>query len=229
MSTPQEDFQHDPYDFLSNNVVYPNISVLRQEYLLPNVGGEAFVIRPAPVIPVTVKKVPNASSTTGGVFALVRAGDKDHFPLRAYYLPYMQNKTCGGVLHKSAEWMFTAAMDGCTFGAGSVTADGVCLAVHANAASAGQGGRDEQRRQQDEQIATTFSTLGSSKTMSIAPSNYMSDGGGGSAPAKISATTFGKRSGDKWEFFVLRFTSKKAGDDQFMREYLHKGIIGATS
>ncbi|KFX66978.1 hypothetical protein [Paraburkholderia fungorum] len=51
----------------------------------------------------------------------------------------------------------------------------MCLAVHANAASAGQGGRDEQRRQQDEQIATTF----------------------------------GKRSGDKGEFFVLRFTSKK--------------------
>ncbi|PZR42877.1 hypothetical protein C9419_22515 [Paraburkholderia fungorum] len=71
----------------------------------------------------------------------------------------------------------------------------MCLAVHANAASAGQGGRDEQRRQQDEQIATTF----------------------------------GKRSGDKWEFFVLRFTSKKAGDDQFARGYLHKGMFGATS
>jgi len=126
MSTPQEEFQRDPYDFLSNNVVYPSINVLRQEYLLPAVGGEAFAIRPAPVIPVTVKKVPNANSTTGDVFALVRAVNKDPFPLRAYYLPYMQKKTCGGVLHKSAEWMFTAAMDGCTFGAGSVTADGVC-------------------------------------------------------------------------------------------------------
>lgn len=235
MSTPQEAFQLDPHEFLSNNVVYPNIQLFPREYLRPSVnGGETFVIRPAPAIFVTVKQVKSAKSSTGGVFALVRADSKDGSALRAYYLPYMQNRACGGVLHKSAEWMFTDAMDGCTFGAGSVTADGMCLAVHANAANAGKVGPGKQSEEQDEQISKSFSKLGSSQTISVAPSGYMSDSGGGRAPTKISATTFGKRSGNKWEFFLLRYSSNKftsgiPGEEQIMRFYQHKGVSAATS
>jgi hypothetical protein len=67
--------------------------------------------------------------------ALQLVEDADGF--EAYWLAYEDNKSKRAVLGTAARFMFTANMDGCSFGFGSKTGTGEVLVAHANAAQVG--------------------------------------------------------------------------------------------
>ena len=114
--------------------------------------------------------------------------------------------------------MFTATMDGCSFGVGSQTT-GVCRVAHANEARFGankeqtfglSGARQFQR---DEQQQRLTSELGANASI-INPLHYMPDIDN---ELVLKSTTFGLHTlGRNWSFYTQRYW--KNGNTYFLRE-----------
>jgi hypothetical protein len=144
------------------------------------------------------------------VYAVTRPqpGDPIGSSLFAYWVPYAQNQTFSCNLGNGARFMFTATMDGCSFGIGSSPTPGVVRVAHANrgtyaADQARVIGVDHARElqalvQRDELRAT----LGNQARI-IAPNDYRRDVD--LAPV-LSSTTFGFHAlGAAWEFWTQRY------------------------
>jgi hypothetical protein len=74
-------------------------------------------------------------------------------PFAAFFCPYEPNKTLGTTVTNGARLMFTAEMDGCSFGIGSPANDGSRLVYHANR---NVGGGAPQLNAQDQDLRTWF-------------------------------------------------------------------------
>jgi len=135
-----------------------------------------------------------------------------------YWCPYNQNETLSCTLGNGARYMFTATMDGCSFGVGS-QATGVCRVAHSNEARFGAnkeatfglgGARQFQR---DEQQNRLTSILGSNASI-INPLHYMPDHDN---ELILKSTTFGLHTlGQNWSFYTQRYW--KNGNTYFLRE-----------
>lgn len=137
----------------------------------------------------------------------------------AYWCPYNQNETLNCVLGNGARYMFTATMDGCSFGVGSQV-NGVCRVAHSNEATFGGNIRNSgvhvdgaRQYQRDEQANRLKYTLGNNVGI-INPLDYMRDYDGS---FELKSTTFGIHTlGRNWSFYTQKYW--KNGNTYFLRE-----------
>jgi hypothetical protein len=108
----------------------------------------------------------------------------------AFWCPYQNNRCRMAWLDNSADYMFTAKMDGCTFAIGSASPKGGRMVAHANLE-----GKDA------EQLSLIKSTVAFKRDAGmkyLGPGSYRyADGTGGT-----EATTFGIRLANAWKFFT---------------------------
>ncbi|HEY4252593.1 MAG TPA: hypothetical protein VGM87_15380 [Roseomonas sp.] len=116
----------------------------------------------------------------------------------AYWCPYDANRTAFTTLTGHAEWMFTATMDGCTFGVGRAAPDGTVVVGHANA-NRHQTKKSISRMAQT-QRAELQAELGMHASM-LQPKNYRFRGTF-SKKRDVSSATFGVRDGSTWKFYA---------------------------
>jgi len=129
---------------------------------------------------------------TGGALPVVsitnEPGLADTF--QSYWCPYEGNTAKHAYLRRAAPYMFTAKMDGCTFGVGSASSQGSVRVAHCN-----QGG---QGQQQQTILENFFSTRTRGLRATLGPASYrFRVGNSGST----MATTFGILVGNTWKFY----------------------------
>lgn len=126
---------------------------------------------------------------------------------QAYWCPYDQNHTFSCQLGLDAPYMFTATMDGCSFGVGNQAGDGSCHVAHSNEAGFGasreaQFGMSGARQfQRGEQANRLTHRLGQGIDI-IDPTHYMADL---DQELVLKSTTFGIRAGNQWQFFTQKY------------------------
>ena len=121
--TDRSDFVADPVAFMKKHVVLQWVNITASRPLV-----------------VTITEKPNLQVASGGrpgakVFVMtdictdVPRGEK----MPIHWIGFGTGRVVSGVLDSRSKYMFTYAMDGCTFGAGSQSGDGCCVVAHANA------------------------------------------------------------------------------------------------
>ncbi|MBR0656013.1 hypothetical protein [Plastoroseomonas arctica] len=145
------------------------------------------------------------------VFFLVTPSKNTGSPVDAYWCPYEPNNSLGTVLPGAGgpDFMFTYAMDGCTFVAGSVQVDHSVSVHHVNMGRSANLGpestapqRDENQRKMQRNIAKSLVTNPSL----VEPDDYYDPNNANVViplGAKISTVTFGRRStSGAWKFYT---------------------------
>jgi hypothetical protein len=175
-----------------------------------NLGGTQTDAR---IFEVTLRLQPNSHGSKLGVdipvYALVRPqqGDAGH-TFFAYWCPYAQNQTFSCMLGNGAKFMFTAIMDGCSFGVGTEASPGQVRVAHANRGAIGveaeeHVGMAEARNRQAIAQSQSLSLTVGGDVRTIGPSDYRQDIDGSSV---LSSTTFGWHDlGGPWVFFTQRY------------------------
>lgn len=225
-----KDFRTDPYGFMQQNVVIVNLNSSDVKSFSYDPSTKS-VVRPGSdfLIEATVRPIPNATVTgcAGEAFSLRKADSSvpDDEKRKIYFVPYAQNSLCGTILSRKAQWVFTATMDGCSFGVGSQPGDGTAMVVHANAGTSGGsgGGREQQVKMQTRLLESTFGMQGHTLGSVVDPSSYMVDAGGTPTTGadRIRSTTFGHRVHGIWVFYTLRYRVSGSG---LAPQYVHEGV-----
>jgi hypothetical protein len=123
----------------------------------------------------------------------------------AYWCPYESNQLRQTTLGGDAEYMFTAKMDGCTFGVGTAVLGGHVTVGHVNIGGDGQAQMDLLRG------SASFGVNGSGLTGYLGPGTYRYKDSQGHL--KSQATTFGMRDPmGNWRFFAQICTVTTLGD-----------------
>ncbi len=124
-----------------------------------------------------------------------------------YWCPYEIDRTSYVTLSGAADYMFTATMDGCSFGIGMQSKDGTVTVSHSNSAK-----DDTPTSHKPMAIAQKISlrSLLGGKSKIFQPSDYRTRGFF-KKKADVSAMTFGVRSGKSWRFYSHRFRKDYAG------------------
>jgi hypothetical protein len=190
------DFLAQPMKFFYDNIVLASYTAQTNEPVIYNMGMEdGWCAAPGMNLgwsgvgkdsrPMNIVTILNASSATPPKF-------------RAYWCPYQGGTFKHAFLGTDADYMFTAKMDGCTFGAGSALPDGSCFVVHANDAG-------KEQEQYDMLTGADSPLHGDHGTHFLGPSGYRSKEGS----RYTQATTFGIRDHGGWQFhsLVLLFDS----------------------
>lgn len=216
-------FKADPLQFMREHVILPDL-VEDQETNPGDSAVRRFTLEEAPAFQVT--NLQNAK-----VYRLLDipyGPTRDEY-LSAYWCPYRANHQLGAMLEQDATYMFTAVMDGCSFGIGSATPDGSRAVFHANSATVGDQARGtDPTKQKKVQKGLKAQTKHQAKVLShmhiaggnvIDPSFY--GGGleqtGGAYTVKFKSTTFGLRTNTGWTFYTLKY--RRAG-----RSIEHHGL-----
>ena len=140
----------------------------------------------------------------------------------AYWCPYAKDDTLTCMLGNGSRYMFTATMDGCSFGVGSQSGDGTCRVAHANESTFAankeatfglDGARQFARAEQKNRLVNK---LGGDIGV-IDPLNYMADHDGA---MELKSTTFGYRNGQGWEFYTQKYW--KNGTTYFLRDVVRQ-------
>lgn len=142
----------------------------------------------------------------------LKLGDGTGTQVSAWWCPFSMNDTLGITLPGAGgpDTMFTYAMDGCTFVAGSVTAGKDVTVHHVNmgrsAGALGPGAKAEERAEQQRKLQRNIAKSLVTNAKLVDPDDYYEPS---KAPvvvpdgAKISTVTFGRRSsGDGWKFYT---------------------------
>jgi len=202
------DFVADPVAFMKRHVVLQWINITESRPLVVTVVEK-------PELKVVSGGGPGAkvftmSTQCGGI------GRNEKVPI--HWIGFGTGQVVAGVLDSKAKYMFTYAMDGCTFGAGSQTGDGTCLVAHANAKGMAEstGGPASQRALQRGQLQAE---LGDGVRV-MSSLQYQEMGGQG---LHLKATNFAVLEGNgRWRFYVHSW--KKLGN----QTYLHGGCKEAA-
>lgn len=139
--------------------------------------------------------------------AMAEGGDPS---FKSYICPYTSGELSYAVLAKEADFCFTFAMDGCTFGVGTPTPTGEVIVSHGNAIGVTEGTGDQENKQKE--FATQFHRFGLKGLLE--PSTYR-------LSKKHISTTVGVRVGGKWKFYSLRYVRTK---DTYPLAYEHLGV-----
>lgn len=124
-----------------------------------------------------------------------------------YWCPYEINKTRYVTLSGAADFMFTATMDGCSFGIGTAASDGTVTVSHSNSA---QDDTATSHKPMIEAQKRKLRSLLGGKSKVFDPGDYRSRGVF-NKKADVSAMTFGVRDGKKWKFYAHRFRKTYEG------------------
>ena len=123
----------------------------------------------------------------------------------AYWCPYQSNQLRQITLGGEAEYMFTAKMDGCSFGVGTPVVGGGVTVAHVNDVG---GGHTQMELLKG---AASFGVRGSGLTGYLGPGAYRHKVDQGQV--KSQSTTFGMRdSMGNWRFFAQICTVTTLGD-----------------
>lgn len=207
------DFMADPATFMDNNIIVPHHAAIGVDQASGRIHEMCLVLggaqgkqagRDLPVYILT--KWSNAYPADQGFFA--------------YWCPYNQNETLSCNLGNGARYMFTATMDGCSFGIGSQVGGG-CRVAHANEGRHGgnlnQAGLSEAASREQQRLTqrnSLWAKLESSQIDIIQPRDYMLDIDGAFA---LKSTTFGIHDlGRPWSFYTQRYW--RNGNKLFLRE-----------
>lgn len=124
-----------------------------------------------------------------------------------YWCPYEVDGTRYVTLTGAADYMFTATMDGCSFGIGTPGSDGTITVSHSNSA------QDDTLTSHKPMIKAqkqNLRTLLGAKSKVFDPTDYRTRGFF-RRKADVSAMTFGVRDGRKWKFYSHRFRKTYEG------------------
>jgi hypothetical protein len=129
---------------------------------------------------------------SGGNMPVVSVANEPGFgdTFSSYWCPYQANAAPHAYLRNAAPYMFTAKMDGCSFGIGSPSSNGSVRVSHCNA-----GGRGPE---QMTMLENFFSTRTRGMRTAFGRSSYRFYVGD---TASTMATTFGIRVGNEWKFY----------------------------
>jgi hypothetical protein len=143
-----------------------------------------------------------------------------------YWCPYDKNAFLGTTLpgvggQGEPNVMFTYGMDGCTFVAGSVTADKTVSVHHVNYASLGASDGIDQQRKLQRNVGKSQVT----NAQTIDPDDYYEKASFENIvfppKAKISTITFGRRSSnDGWKFYTHQYYTVLNGDLSAPKHYI---------
>jgi hypothetical protein len=163
------------------------------------------------------------------VYSLNDAKPEENDILRAYWCPYKNNNCLGDMVGNDSRYMFTATMNGCSFGIGSAAPDGSRLVYHVNLGGGGANVRDKRAvegslRAQAEAQEWALLERNVPTSNIIEPMLY---GGGVRSVDHPSfgqvfsiantSTTVGLRSATGWDFYTLMY--RKNGT-----AYIHTGF-----
>lgn len=144
----------------------------------------------------------------GQVYQLVPAGENANPVIAAYFCPYSENNAWFTMLGNNARFMFTATVDGCTFGIGSDGGNGAVRVGHANFSTIGQKwdrvgqGLERQNSAQRETLKWHLGHWQGTKVNLINPENYVDY----TDPSHQAATIFGVRNHlSKWTFYTQKY------------------------
>lgn len=164
---------------------------------------------------------------------VLRLGDNTGDQVSAYWCPYSANDYLGTTLPGTGgpDLMFTYAMDGCTFAAGSRTL-GKDVVVHhvnmSNAAGALKGGTDTEKAEQQRRLQRNVAKSMVTNAVLVDPDEYYEPS---RAPiaippgAKISTVTFGRRSArEGWKFYTHQWYTV-AGDRMNLKFFGTQRVI----
>ena len=174
-------------------------------------------------LPVRAATAVNRSGEARGLYFLTAKGGV-HNPqatqvesFKGYFCPYRSNDTLGTVISNKSNVMFTAAMDGCSFGVGSVGPDGARMVYHSNLASKGKASQPALQGQF--QDTTLNLVLGARTEFVFSPSDYRVDSTGESQ----RSTTFGVRNktSGAWSFYSQTYTDQPGS----IRKLVLKAVV----
>ncbi|MHC5004352.1 MAG: hypothetical protein ACYTJ0_14650 [Planctomycetota bacterium] len=228
--TINDDIQHDAsalLDFMRNNIVFPtgmqgaasldsdNLHWVRFE---PGWAPEAWP-------PYNGKPANGTIALTGAacnVYFLKNLGlSRPAAPIpadafEAYWVPYEQDQLATTMLGTRSRIMFTAKMDGCSFGLGSNDGAGNCLAGHANSATKATkwGFRAAGGSQRKMLVAGGLQYHIEAATYR----DLRTDEQGRQVGWNGQGTTFGIRTGNSWKVYTQRITGSSPN-------FTHKGLV----
>ena len=138
------------------------------------------------------------------VWQVVDGRNKGTTAFWAFWCPYDQDRFGYTTLTGSCDFMFTATMDGCSFGIGSAGTDGSVVVGHVNSTHLelpnDTSAMEADQRQKLRMVLQ--SGLGSKKKPKIfEPKHYRYR----HKVREVSATTFGVRDRGRWKFYAHRW------------------------
>jgi hypothetical protein len=192
-----EEFQEKPVAFLHKYAIFP-VPHRINDVLGKKVSTTRFSFEEADWQPGGIAKK-----------VLYLKEDGDGFP--AYWLAYEKNKAKRAVLGTAARFMFTADMDGCSFGFGSKTDTDEVLVGHANAyatgdnaAAQGEPAHRARKAQADRQYEMLRKKMKPGTLRVLFPHAYADpfhDNDPSSNVEKYAATVVGIRDDSGWTFY----------------------------
>lgn len=178
-------FQTDPIGFMKDNMV-----------LTARMGSKlGHAIKATLATNQTATAMLNGKSIK--VYTLREPRDDEPF-FESYYCDFSPGQIMYEVLSKEADFAFTYAMDGCTFGVGRPTPEGDVLVTHGNARGVTEGGNSQNERQRN----FALQLHGGKIDEMLEPETYRTAG-------DMAATTFGLRCNNKWQFAYLSYKLTK--------------------
>ena len=169
-------FVADPVEFMQNNVVVTpeggafNTAGKKFFTLTKKAGTAKSVERPG----VQIAEYEAHPATGGEIF-------------ECYWCPYEEDQICSATVSNAANYMFTAPMNGCSFGVGSAAADGSRRVAHINMKSQANSARKQNAILRGSKLGEAI----------VDPNAYMESGN------PVLVTTFGVRdkSTRDWSFY----------------------------
>ena len=227
--TAATDFVASPDAFMRQNIVYAtgmsSAEVLTQESLFWVTLAEGW--RPQPFPPyagVLANATLQATGADCPVYFLKNLGlcrpgtvqPPDSFLI--YWVPYAQDSVVSTNIGARCHLMFTAKMDGCTFGIGNVGPGGTCVAGHANKKTIGTNfGYEAQMTGQAEGLRVR------GMNQLIGPDTYRTptqDAEGEQTGWQGQGTTYGIRDATRWKIYTQRI-----GGEAARGSLVHQGVV----
>jgi hypothetical protein len=176
----------------------------------PSIASEKTYGRPMDLTLVKLEYTCTLSGNQINCYA-VKAAEQGDPSFKSYICPYKAGELSYAVLGHEADFCFTFAMDGCTFGVGVPTPGGEVIVSHGNAKGITDEGTGDQANKQNE-FARDFHRLGLAGMLE--PSAYRLSN-------KHISTTFGVREAGRWSFYSLKYKRVK---DTYPFGYEHLGV-----
>ena len=222
-----QDFCDSPYQFMKKHIVIVKLS---DGFQKPR-GNEvtAFVVKYPFDAQIENPPVPDSQVCFLHLTEDPGAPAPPRHTRKVYWCHYEYDSCHGTVLGRKHVYMFTPQMDGCTFGAGSQTSDGITRVAHCNAGEFGRqhltggnlvGSLQVQAHKQVETLDATFARKQVALGRIVSPFGYLKGDDG--IDFRSKATTFGRRNEyDQWKFYTQTYRTA-AG------KFIHCGVKDYT-
>lgn len=161
----------------------------------------------------------DSDQTPLSITQIVDGRNKGPTAFWAYWCPYDLDRFGYTTLTNQADFMFTATMDGCSFGVGHAASDGSVIVGHVNSTGLQTPTGDTTAMEQDQHEKLNMILVsgkgGKKKPATFEPRDYRFNNN----VREVNATTFGVREGGRWKFYAHRWIKTYNGP-QVVYQYL---------